>query len=1092
MVRFVKVLTCLILLAICMPLIQAPVLASIEEIPFIRVALSDDHSIIVERVLYEALKRSGYQMVSRVSGMRTAINDVSYGDCAILPLQTDGWGQLYPSLIKVPVAIDCVEFTAYSLSGGNYSLSAWQDLTGLRLGYRWQNEYIANNISRASAAECIAVSEFDELWELLLSDEADVVLLPRMSHFEYRYPHGIARAGVIERQDVYSYVNEQFSYLVPLLTEAYQGMIDDGTLARIKGNTPLHADNPLILHINSYNTINEMERNYMDAIFNKLDSTIKPQYRTFFLNANEHLRQANYDSIVSEMIRSECIERFPDLVIVSGDEALNFALSNYYVLFPNTKVLFYGVQDYDPSALYGFEDNVTGICETISFNDTLAEMLRLYPDTRRIHVLNDHTHTKSIRMREKIHELSAIANLPVEITYNDDIPFAELLADIKSFKQDTLVLVGSYVYDADITYTESYIQEMLARVSVNPVFCLTDKHIGNGALGGRVTSHAAVASIVADMAAAVISGKPLSALPVITDSSFCNQWQFDYKVADKFGIDLKKMPEGYIVINPTSHIWESNPREFTFGMIVLALLLLVIIMFIVFTLRNKVMKRDKDKTARLNKAILDSLPIGLAHFRGMPPTVVDCNDVLVKMFDAPKEQLLEQYFETYTAEHLPDGQLTREVAFNNMSRTLEGETVTLEWPHQDACGAPIPCEVTLTRVSDEDDYVGLGFVYDLREIKKLTQNLETAVNSLESILDGIDAYVYLTTLDTDEIIFINKYMRNAFNLNKSDPVGKHCYELIRGSDKPCDFCPCRRLKEEPDALVIWDDYIELLNLHVRHSDCLIDWSDGGKVHLQHSVDITELMAAKEHAETSSRAKSEFLSRMSHEMRTPMNAIIGMTHVINMHDVPASISKSVDKIDDAAHHLMDLINNVLEVSAIDYGAFTLNNAPFVLMAMFSDVMHMINYYVQEKEQSFKTEFAPGLPTILVGDEGRVKQVISNLLSNAVKFTQKNGEIALSVKMSDVTDETIVLQVQVTDNGIGISEEHQQKLFGTFEQEDGGLSRRYEGIGLGLALSKMIAIHMGGDITVVSEAGKGSVFTFTSKLQKCEAPGQTKIW
>jgi len=180
----VKLFSGIIFIWFCILYAAPPVWADDQERPEVKVAFTDDHSIILHRLLYEALKRSGYQMVGKATGMRTAVADVNYGDAAVLPTQTTGWDERYPNLIKVPVAIDNVEYTAYALSASPYKFSAWGDLAGLRIGYRWQNEYVANNVSRTGSKNLIVMDGPKAMWSALLSGEADVVILPRMSHFE--------------------------------------------------------------------------------------------------------------------------------------------------------------------------------------------------------------------------------------------------------------------------------------------------------------------------------------------------------------------------------------------------------------------------------------------------------------------------------------------------------------------------------------------------------------------------------------------------------------------------------------------------------------------------------------------------------------------------------------------------------------------------------------------------------------------------------------------------------------------------------------------------------------------------------------------
>ena len=291
---------------LCIACVRPPAWAADGEQPAVKVAMSDDQSIIIERVLYTALRRSGYQMVSQLTGMRTAVADVNYGDAAILPLQTDGWDITYPNLIKVPVAIDRVEYTAYARSEDpyQYSESGWDALAdGLRVGYRGQNMYVANKLEQMAADELVAdgllvrVNTFEQLWDSLLNGETDVVILPRMSHFEYRFPQGSKRAGVIEAQPVYTYVNNNYDYLVPLLEKAYQEMIADGTMEAIHDSQDSAGDKRIVLHINSYNSQNEWERGQMEAIRKNLEANAAIDYRNIDLNSNELHAQASYNAL---------------------------------------------------------------------------------------------------------------------------------------------------------------------------------------------------------------------------------------------------------------------------------------------------------------------------------------------------------------------------------------------------------------------------------------------------------------------------------------------------------------------------------------------------------------------------------------------------------------------------------------------------------------------------------------------------------------------------------------------------------------------------------------------------------------------------
>ncbi len=246
----------------------------------------------------------------------------------------------------------------------------------------------------------------------------------------------------------------------------------------------------------------------------------------------------------------------------------------------------------------------------------------------------------------------------------------------------------------------------------------------------------------------------------------------------------------------------------------------------------------------------------------------------------------------------------------------------------------------------------------------------------------------------------------------------------------------------------------------------------------------ELVKAKELAEQSSLAKSDFLSRMSHEMRTPMNAIIGMTAIAQNADETSKKDYCLEKISSASHHLLGVINDILDMSKIEANKFELSFVDFNFERMLMNVLNVINFRIEEKQQRLSLHIEQDVPIMMFGDEQRLAQVITNLLSNAAKFTPEQGQISLRVCLVSRQKRAITLQIEIADTGIGISEEQQLRLFRSFEQADGGIARKFGGTGLGLAISKRIVELMGGEIWVTSTLGVGSTFGFTVRMQAGE--------
>jgi signal transduction histidine kinase/CheY-like chemotaxis protein len=236
------------------------------------------------------------------------------------------------------------------------------------------------------------------------------------------------------------------------------------------------------------------------------------------------------------------------------------------------------------------------------------------------------------------------------------------------------------------------------------------------------------------------------------------------------------------------------------------------------------------------------------------------------------------------------------------------------------------------------------------------------------------------------------------------------------------------------------------------------------------------------AEQASKAKSEFLANMSHEMRTPMNAIIGMTTIAKTSGEIEKKEYCLAKIEEASTHLLGVINDILDMSKIEANKFELSFAEFEFERMLQKVVNVISFRLEERHQDFSIYLDKNIPRFLYGDDQRLAQVITNLLSNAVKFTPEYGSVHLSTKLEKDEDSICTLSISVADSGIGISNEQQKRLFSSIEQADSSTSRKFGGTGLGLAISRRIVEMMGGVIGVESEPGKGSTFTFTVTITK----------
>jgi PAS domain S-box-containing protein len=273
---------------------------------------------------------------------------------------------------------------------------------------------------------------------------------------------------------------------------------------------------------------------------------------------------------------------------------------------------------------------------------------------------------------------------------------------------------------------------------------------------------------------------------------------------------------------------------------------------------------------------------------------------------------------------------------------------------------------------------------------------------------------------------------------------------------------------------------------------------GGKPYVSWIVrDITdrkrmeaELIAAREAAEAASRAKSEFLSSMSHEIRTPMNAVLGMAQLLAETELSEDQRHYLDLMVANGNSLLELINSILDLARIESGRMQVEHSLFNLAELVDKTIATFGVRAHSKGLELVARIAPAVSQRLVGDALRLRQILTNLLGNALKFTE-SGEILLEVEHSASFDESVELKFTVADTGIGIAPDKLDSIFHNFTQADSSTTRKYGGSGLGLAIAQRLVALMGGRITVGSEPGKGSRFSFTARFGRVPNTGDSSI-
>jgi PAS domain S-box-containing protein len=413
-------------------------------------------------------------------------------------------------------------------------------------------------------------------------------------------------------------------------------------------------------------------------------------------------------------------------------------------------------------------------------------------------------------------------------------------------------------------------------------------------------------------------------------------------------------------------------------------------------------------------------------------------------------------------------------------------------------GTLFPISVVAVPLFEGDICVGsVAAFQDITDRKRDEEFLLATSSRLTALIESMQAGV-LVEDENSQVVVTNQAFCDMFKLDVSSPdlVGIRSQAVINECGK--QLLDAGRFADKVQVLLQKKVHhlggeLELLDGRVLEYDYLpiylfptIPQPEDCRGHLWLFRDISgrkhaelELQQAKEVAESANRSKSDFLANMSHEIRTPMNGIVGMTDLALDTDLDAQQREYLEMVKASADALLVIINDILDFSKIEAGKLDIEHIDFGLRSLLRQTLKPLSMRAEEKGLILRHEIAADVPDILLGDPGRLRQVLINLVGNAIKFTEQ-GEVAVSVESALLEDGGVALHFAVRDTGVGIAEDKQLDVFGAFSQADSSITRRFGGTGLGLAISHKLVLMMGGRVWLESELGKGSVFHFTLRL------------
>lgn len=460
------------------------------------------------------------------------------------------------------------------------------------------------------------------------------------------------------------------------------------------------------------------------------------------------------------------------------------------------------------------------------------------------------------------------------------------------------------------------------------------------------------------------------------------------------------------------------------------------------------------------------------------------SDELYKLYDLKKEERAPTTDDFYSNVHPDDVEYVQKEYQKHLD-TQERFNITHRFISSDGT-------IKYLRQICETDFdeegkpiISYGIVQDITREKVAEEKLKQLNTTMQIMIDSMPFSVVVVDKNR-EIRIINTHAIELLGYSKKEDIlGLTCHDILCSASR--DRCPIFDLGQKVDKtereLVTKDGKsIPILKSVVKIN------IDDEEMLLESFIDISELkkteealVEAKERAEEANKAKSLFLSSMSHEIRTPLNPIIGMTEVLIEKAESEEQKNLLQIINASGKSLLELINDILDISKIESGQMELESINFDLLDTIEHVCDMCYLKAKEKNLDILTQFSRGINRKLYGDPLRVKQILLNLISNAIKFTL-NGEITVGCRELEEDDKSVRLQIYVQDTGIGIPEDKLDHIFEDFTQADSSTTREYGGTGLGLSISRKLSRMMNGDISIESKVGEGSKFIVHLTLDK----------
>ncbi len=793
-----------------------------------------------------------------------------------------------------------------------------------------------------------------------------------------------------------------------------------------------------------------------------------------------------------------------DAVLVDSSYGTDFQVKYAHRMFGDIPVVVFAKNSYIKETgknYFFFQSQVDKAVEK-----TVALALGQNSKSRKVVILcNDETSSKDITalIKKKVY---LHKGYKVELLKN--LSLAQYKKHIAALKDDTVLFFTLMTKDEKgRTLIPRKLIMQLAEVSNFPVYTFYSTLLGTGALGGNTVDAKTIGYSMAE-----------AAVDFMEKGSFkqnypSNKAIFDHDAMTRFGISESSLPENSLILNKKPTVFEFYKKEIL--MFILSLLLIMFLAVYLY-LTNLKLNRSREKIKAKNsellqeklllRTIINSIPVRV-FWKNREGVFLGANKAFLGDASLNKENEIigKNDFDMVWAK---EAEFYRKDDNEVMEQDKPKLHIIEEQSQENGKKVIVDTsKVPLKNIRNE--IIGMIGVYqdvtehmqlskDLEELNKnLEKKVEESTKEISLIKDqyekfinniGKEFIIYAYIPGTKIVTYVSHAVEKIFELKQDELINRSWGKSINWTKKGLE----RNVKSYVDicAGIIEADYFEteftapsgeLKTCNVYSYP--IKSSTGEILEIQGIIeDITpqkkaelELIEQKEKAEKATEIKSEFLANMSHEIRTPMNGIIGMAHLVLKTDLDLKQRNYINKIHSSANILLGIINDILDISKIEAGKMEIEKEKFDLFKVIKDVISLIKLKAEDKKLDVAIEYDPNLSSEFFGDALRINQILINLLSNAVKFTD-HGEVGLRVKKAGEDR----VRFEVTDTGIGLTEDQTHKLFRSFSQADSSTSKKYGGTGLGLSISKKLVELMNGKIWVESRLGEGSVFKFEIEL------------